>query len=154
MVMVAPSKRCLSKIAWAFRKYFSIICVDVSYFDKQLILLIKGIGGILKGINPPYSQNSSYILYRVYQVEPYLNSELLQLSLKSESDMIRPKITIFDITPNSISLPNDSYTDESSTLKPLLLVALESNQLFQELVISPSSTTKRRTSSWSQRNRW
>ena len=109
---------------------FSIIRVGVSLFDEQLYLLIKGIGGILKGINPPYSQNSSYILYRVYQVEPYLNSELQQLSLKSESDMIRPKITIFDITPNSISLPNDSYTDESSTLKPLLLVALESNQLF------------------------
>ena len=82
MVMVAPSKSCLSKIAWAFRKYFSIIRVGVSLFDEQLYLLIKGIGGILKGINPPYSQNSSYILYRVYQVEPYLNSELQQLSLK------------------------------------------------------------------------
>ena len=114
MVMVAPSKSYLSKIAWAFRKYFSIIRVGVSHFDKQLYLLIKGIGGILKGINPPYSQNSSYILYRVYQIESYPHSELQPLALKTEWDIIRPKITIFDITPNSISLPNDSYTDESS----------------------------------------
>ena len=84
------------------------------YFGKHLYLLIKGVGGILKGINPPYSQNSSYILYRVYQVEPYLNSELFKiefrsLALKIQTRHDSTKITIFDINPNSISPQNDSY---------------------------------------------
>ena len=84
------------------------------YFGKHLYLLIKGVGGILKGIHPPYSQNSSYILYRVTQVELYLNLEWFKIGFRSLALKIRTrydstKITIFDINPNSISPYNDSY---------------------------------------------
>ena len=77
-------------------------------FEKQLYLLIKGIGGILKGINPPYSQNSSYILYRVYKSYHIFtrNCDNQPITVRRFSqDMIRSIHHHFYITPNSISLP-------------------------------------------------